>query len=446
MKILLINPPRSPENNILKFAPAEARRFIHKKLIGPPLGLLTIAAAVKDHDVAVFDMKGEYDLDPDAPALALMVEGLVEKYRPQVVGVTVITSEFDFCIEIFRIVKRIDKSILTVAGGLHPTLCPGDFTDPVTDVVIPGQGSLIFREVIRAHEKGLPFRSIPGLWINAESGLTKTTAKPLQSDAAGADFMLPDRSHLKRWISTYKAGDSPFPSTYVFTSLGCPYKCTFCSIWSQFKGKYYQRTIESLICELKLIDEYPVVRFADANTVVDEEFMVALFNRIEEEGIRKTFVMDIRADVAAHRPDIIEKLARGGLKVVICGFESFRDTELKRYRKKSPAFDNQTAVKVFEQNGIMVRGNYVIPNDYVHEDFEALAEYSGRNRVVYAGYTVLTPMPGTVFYKEVKDQIVDHDYRKYNFFNSVMKTKLPHDEFHARVGALWMIKKGTDVI
>ena len=174
--------------------------------------------------------------------------------------------------------------------------------------------------------------------------------------------------------------------------------------------------------------------------------MVALFNRIEEEGIRKTFVMDIRADVAAHRPDIIEKLARGGLKVVICGFESFRDTELKRYRKKSPAFDNQTAVKVFEQNGIMVRGNYVIPNDYVHEDFEALAEYSGRNRVVYAGYTVLTPMPGTVFYKEVKDQIVDHDYRKYNFFNSVMKTKLPHDEFHARVGALWMIKKGTDVI
>ena len=31
MKILFINTPRSPENNILKFAPEEARRFIHKK-------------------------------------------------------------------------------------------------------------------------------------------------------------------------------------------------------------------------------------------------------------------------------------------------------------------------------------------------------------------------------------------------------------------------------
>ncbi|MCK9422849.1 MAG: B12-binding domain-containing radical SAM protein [Bacteroidales bacterium] len=446
MKILLINPPRSPENNILRYAPAEARRFIHKKLIGPPLGLLTIAAAVKDHDVIVFDTKGEYDLVPDAPSLDLMVEGLLEKHHPQIVGVTVITSEFDYSIEIFRTVKRVDASILTVAGGLHPTLCPGDFQDPSVDLVIPGQSSHIFRELVQALEKGTSFAAIPGLWINSENGLKKTTGKPPVWDAADTGFLMPDRAHLKRWIDTYKVGNSPFPSTYVFTSLGCPYKCTFCSIWSQFQGKYYQRTIESLIHELKSIDEYPVVRFADANTVVDEQFMIALFDRIEKEGISKTFIMDIRADVAAHRPDIIEKLARGGLKVVICGFESFRDEELRRYHKKSPVFDNKMAVKVFEQNGIMVRGNYVIPNDYSHADFESLAEYANQNRVVYAGYTVLTPMPGTVFHKQVKDQIVDHDYRKYNFFNSVMKTTLPHDEFHAKVGALWLIKKGTDVI
>ena len=81
MKILLINPPRSPENNILKFAPEAARRFIHKKLIGPPLGLLTIAAAVKDHDVTVFDTKGEYDLVPETPPLDILVRKLVEKFR-----------------------------------------------------------------------------------------------------------------------------------------------------------------------------------------------------------------------------------------------------------------------------------------------------------------------------------------------------------------------------
>jgi hypothetical protein len=51
MKILLINPPRSWENKILEYAPDEAKHFIHKKLIGPPLGLLTVAEAVNDYDV-----------------------------------------------------------------------------------------------------------------------------------------------------------------------------------------------------------------------------------------------------------------------------------------------------------------------------------------------------------------------------------------------------------
>ena len=204
--------------------------------------------------------------------------------------------------------------------------------------------------------------------------------------------------------------------------------------------------MESLITELKSLDDYPVVRFADANTVVDHAFMNLLFDRILEEGIKKTIIMDIRADVAAQFPGIIEKLAKGGLKVVICGFESFREEELKRYKKDSPAIFNQDAVKVFENNGIMVRGNYVVPNDYSESDFAALAEYADRNRVVYAGYTVLTPMPGTVYYKQVKDQIIDHNYRKYNFFNSVMKTTLPHDRFHEEIGKLWLIKKGKDVI
>ncbi|MEI7463608.1 MAG: hypothetical protein WCK03_04420, partial [Candidatus Taylorbacteria bacterium] len=127
-------------------------------------------------------------------------------------------------------------------------------------------------------------------------------------------------------------------------------------------------------------------------------------------------------------------------------FESFRDEELKKYHKNSPAHDNQQAVRVFEQNDIMVRGNYVIPGDYGIKDFEALAEYADLNRVVYAGYTVLTPMPGTIYHREVKDQIIDYNYRKYNFFNALTRTKLPYEEFHERVARLWLIKKGTDVI
>jgi len=445
MKILLINPPRSPQNQILESAPEEAKPFIHRKLIGPPLGLLTIAAATKDHDVRIFDMKGEYDLDPATPPLPDLTLQLLREHNPDIVGITVITSEFNFSIEIFRTVKQYDPSILTVAGGLHTTLCPEDFTDRAIDIVCPGQAGDTFRKVVENREKAFPFQKIPGIFINSPDGLTRTPGHTPLWDAAGRDFLMPDRSLLNRWRSTYRVGKNIEPSTYLFTSQGCPYECTFCSIWCEFKQKFYQRDLESIISELKLID-YSIVRFADANTIVNVDFINRLFDRIQEEGIEKEFIMDIRADTAVKYPWLIEKLARTGLKVVICGFESFRDEELAYYKKKLPAGIIEEAIRVFHQNGVLLRGNYVIPGYYNRDDFKALADYADSHRVSYAGYTILTPMPGTPLYREMKEEIIDHDLAKYNFFNCVTTTRLPIDEFHYEVGKLWLIKKGKDVI
>ncbi len=446
MKILLVNPPRSPHNGILQFAPEEAKPFIHKKLIGPPLGLITIASAARDHDVTVLDMKGEYDLDPLAPSPAELLERYMVKTEPDVVGVTVIASEFDDAISILRAAKRIDPDVTTVAGGLHATVCPDDFRDPSVEIVMPGQSPGAFMDFIRSREAGRRDETVPGIMLNGPGGPGLTSPASRDWDAAGRDFIFPDRSHLARWISTYRVGDAPGPSTYLFTSLGCPYRCTFCSIWSQFDGRYYQREVESVIDELGMTGEYPVVRFADANTIVNRDFIDRLFDRILEEGIEKTFIMDVRFDTAVKHPALIEKLARGGLRVVICGFESFREEDLRRYRKEAPARLIEEAIRVFHDNGIMVRGNYVIPPDYTAGDFRSMADYASSHRVVYAGYTILTPMPGSVLHAETRDQIVDHDLARYNFFNCVYETTMPLEEFYENVGRLWLIKEGPDVI
>lgn len=446
MNILLINPPRSPENKILEYAPADARPFIHKKLIGPPLGLLTVAAAVKDFDVTVIDLKGEYDLNPDALPLDKLVMTYLSEYNPDIVGVTFIASELYAGLEIFRLSKQYNPGILTVAGGLHVTICPEDFTDPAVDILCPGHSAGLFRELVIIKEKGLSIEDAAGIIINDKGSLRRTGRPAPEWDAAGKNFILPDRSHLSRWLQTYKVGNDPEPVTYLFTSLGCPYECSFCSIWPQHDKKYMMREVESVINELKGLEEYGVVRFADANTIVDIRFIHRLFDRILQEGITKKYVMDIRPDTAAKHPDLIEKLAKAGLKVVICGFESFRDEELAKYNKRSAAANIKKSIGIFHQNDIMIRGNYIVPNDYGEEDFKALADYAASNRVVYAGYTILTPMPGTVFYREVKDQITDHDLSKYNFFNCVLKTRLPLDKFYESVGSLWKIKLGKDVI
>lgn len=432
---------------ILESAPAEAKKFIHKKLIGPPLGLLTVAEAVKDHDVYVFDTKGEYDLHPETtPPLKDLVLKILNEFKPDVVGTTVITSELYYAIEILQTAKKFNPTILTVAGGLHTSLAPNDFTDPSIDVILPGQSAHTFRKIILAKERHTSFDHIPGIIINDNGVLKHTKGQAIEFNSAQEDFLMPNRKHLERWKETYKVGNNPYPSTYLFTSLGCPYKCTFCSIWCQYEGRYLKRNVESIIDELKQIDDYPVVRFADANTIVDTHIINKLFDRISEEGIEKSYVMDIRTDTAVKYPKLIEKLAKAGLKVVICGFESFREEELKKYNKSSDAKLIHEAINIFHQNDIMLRGNYVIPNDYDESDFQALSDYTNSHKVTYAGYTILSPMPGTPFYNEVKSQIIDFDLSKYNFFNSVLKTKLPIEKFYENVGKLWLIKKGTDII
>ena len=328
------------------------------------------------------------------------------------------------------------------------------------DIVCPGHSALTFRRIVEAVENGGPFDhaqgrpegnrtaardlgGIGGILLRQRDGLAPTSAPAPEWAPAGKDFLQPDRSHLARWLPTYVVGRTSGPGTYLFTSLGCPYRCSFCSIWPQYGGHYARRDIESVIRELKTLDDYIAVRFADANTLADPAFIEALFDRIAEEGIRKIFIMDIRVDTAARHPALIARLARGGLKVAIVGFESFRQEELDRYNKGLQAELIEQAVRVLEENGVMVRGNYVIPPDYGEEDFAALADYAAAHPTSLAGYTILTPMPGTPFWSEARDRIVDRDLAKYNLFNCVMRTRLPLEKFYERVSDLWLIRKGT---
>ncbi|HMD68105.1 MAG TPA: radical SAM protein [Chitinivibrionales bacterium] len=446
MNILLVNPPRSPENAILAHAPEAAKPFVHKKLVGPPLGLLTVASAVREHNVTVLDMKAEYDLNRQETRPEELVRKYCNDTKPDIVGITCIASEFPFCTRILAAVKQWKADVLTVAGGLHASLCPQDFKGTAADIVAVGQAGHAFREIVSAKAASGDYRNVAGIFINTAEGFTCSAAAPLLRDYGKDGYILPDRSYIRKWLHAYRLPHNDRNITYVNTSLGCPFKCSFCSIWPQWDGRYFLRDIDAIIAELRTLSDYPVVRFADANSVIDEEYSARLFSRIVEERLNKEFVMDIRADTAAKNPKLIEQMARAGLKVVICGFESFRQSELALYNKRLDASLIKKAISVFHDNGISVRGNYVVPPDYTDKDFDALADYASSQRVTYAGYTILTPMPGTKLFDDLKKDIIDFDLAKYNFFNCVLKTKLPLDKFHEKVGGLWVIKKGDEVI
>lgn len=287
MKVLLINTPRSPYNGILQFAPEEAKPFIHKKLIGPPLGLITLAAAITEHEVIVFDTKAEYDLNPETPPLSLLVEDLLDKHKPDIVGTTVITSELYYGIEILQTVKKTNPDITTIIGGQYVTVRIEDCYDQAIDIAIQGHAGQKLRDIAIAKEKLKGFEHIPGIFINNGQAFQKTPGIEEFWNITAKDFLMPNRALIEKWREAYRVPNAPSPTTYLFTSLGCPFKCTFCSIWKENCGMYYKRDVESIIEELKAID-YDIVRFADANTIVDVGFIDSLFDRIEEEEIKKS--------------------------------------------------------------------------------------------------------------------------------------------------------------
>ncbi|HOU55277.1 MAG TPA: radical SAM protein [Myxococcota bacterium] len=447
MKVLLVNPPRSPHNALRDHAPEAVRRFVHTRLVGPPLGLLTVAVAAREEaDVTFLDLKGEYDLRPESPPVFEWMVAWLRDHPADVVGVTFIASEHPAGMEVFRAARSVDPDILTVAGGLHPTLCPEDYDHPDVDVLIPGDGALVFRDLLRSLRTRGRTADVPGVRFRRSGRLQPMPGPPPPVDPAGRDFLVPDRSYLRPWMASYTVGGDPRPVTYLYTSLGCTSRCSFCSIWPQRQGGYFLRSIDSIVEEMRLLDEYEVVRLADANTVVDIPWTHALLDRIEAEGIRKALVMDIRLDTAARHPDLIGRLARAGLRVVITGVESPRPEDLRRYQKALTPDHITEGLRVFADHGILLRANYVVDPDWDLPDFQALAEFAAAHQTAYAGYTVLTPMPGTALHRQMRDRIVDFDLARYNFFNCVLRTRLPLDRFYRETGALWGIRAGEHVI
>jgi hypothetical protein len=56
----------------------------------------------------------------------------------------------------------------------------------------------------------------------------------------------------------------------------------------------------------------------------------------------------------------------------------------------------------------------------------------------YASYAVLTPLPGTDLYQEVRDQLILHNYDYFDFIHTLLPTTLPLKEFYTEYYDLYI--------
>jgi len=410
MRVLLIQPPSTDT-------------LMDKVYLFEPLGLEYLGAGLKldGHEVELLDAR----LEPD-------IEGACRRFRPEVVGLTAFTNQLNLVKAIAAQVKALLPNPLVVVGGHHATVSPSDFNDPAIDAVVIGEGVVALREIMQAHACGGDLAAIDGVAVPAPEGMRFGTPRRY-TDLNELPF--PDRTLTARHRNNYfSEWFSPLAS--VRTSLGCTARCNFCSLWSITGGKYLRRAPEAVVEELRQVAE-PNVFFCDDESMCDARRMDHLADLIKASGIKKRYFLYGRVDTIVKYPELFAKWADIGLAQVFVGMEDYSDARLAAMHKGITVAQQEQAVRILDELGVMMYASYMVDPAYDRDDFSGLVAYVRRMKHRYATFTILTPLPGTELYAEREAELLSRKPELYDMLHALLPTRLPLQEFYAEYARLW---------
>ncbi len=407
MRILLLQPPKSDRTI--------GGEDIH---VFEPLSLEYVAAGVVgDHEVELLDLRFDRDL-----------EGTLRRLRPGVVGLTALTVQLDAVHALAAQVKAHDPAITVVVGGHHATVAPQDLRSAHIDVLVQGEGIATFAELVRRLEAGEGWHDLPGVAYERDGELVSIPdPTPVDLDALPLPARHLTARHRHRFFSQWMR-----PMAGVITSMGCPFRCSYCAIWKLTGGKRLTRDTEALVEEIRGLDE-DWVFFADYESLIEVDRMRHLAQRLREEGIRKRYSLYGRADTIASHPDLLELWRDVGLDLVIVGFEFFRDEDLADVNKNTTTADNERAIEVLQDLGINIGAYFLVKPEFDDDDFEQMRRYVVGLKLRFASFFVLTPLPGTDLHDERCGELTSTDPALYDFFHAVLPTKLPLPRFYEQM-------------
>lgn len=413
MRILLVQPDQDLTMGLQHAARVE------------PLGLETVAGALRDrHEVFLLDLR----VTPDA------LPATVADFRPNMLGISsTFTVDTYQALKTAQFAKEADPRIFVFVGGHHPSLRPADFCHSAVDAIVLGEGELTSRELIDCLAAADDPIRVPGLMLNRPEGQYSTYPR---SPAKDLDLLpKPDRAISQAYRSNYYMFfTSPIAS--LETARGCPYFCRFCSVWRFYQKRVRFKSPRRIVEELAGISE-PYVFFTDDNFLSASGRADETARLIRRMGIRKSYIIQARSDAIVRHADTITRWREIGLDCVFVGFEKTDQAGLEGVDKHNSVENNEKALEVLRRQGIEPTVSFIVDPDWNHRDFAALGAYVRRWRLRRVFFSVLTPLPGTVLFEEVRGRLTTANYELFDLFHAVLPTRLPLREFYKEIANLW---------
>lgn len=299
-----------------------------------------------------------------------------------------------------------------ILTGWHPSALPErTLREEACDYVVQGEGFYTLRGLLQGDEP----ESIPGLWwVDENDHIHNSGRAPNVEDLDGelpdvAWDLLPMKESRYRAFNWMCLGDLQSRNRFasLFTSLGCPFRCTFCAIHSTYgehklrcwSPSWALRQIDTLV------NEYDVknINFHDELFVFRKDHFLA----IAEGLIERNYGLNI---CAFARVDILDKLSedalltlkRAGFNWFKLGIESADEEILKNCRKGG--FKRKTVervVKKVHSAGIDLCANFMfgLPGD-TQQTMRSNLEFAKSLRCAFPSFFCTMAIPGSELYDQ----------------------------------------------
>jgi Fe-S oxidoreductase len=275
------------------------------------------------------------------------------------------------------------------------------------DYVLKGEGEATLLELIEGLKNGVSnVISIHGLIYKSGDHIIHTPPRVVTRYLDDIPFPAWDLINIQPYKKLWLQNAGYF-SINVVTTRGCPFKCNWCAK-PIYGNRYNARSPKNVVDELVLLKSlfnYDHIWFCDDIFGLKPGWVHEFADLIKGAGLSLKFKIQSRADLLVQE-NYVHSLAKAGCDNVWMGAESGSQKILDAMDKGITLDQISKATSLLKQYGI--KPSFFIQFGYPGEDFNDISQTIKmiNNLLPYEiGISVSYPLPGTVFYDRVKQEL-----------------------------------------
>jgi radical SAM superfamily enzyme YgiQ (UPF0313 family) len=373
------------------------------QVLGPPLGLLSLAASLRENGYQPCVIDGALDRSY-LPRISREIEDCL------CFGVSLLTGPMIIdAIEASRLVRKMKPDLPIIFGGWHPSLLPAQtIAEDFVDIIVRHQGEKTLVELLQRLEAGKGLDMVQGCWFKRNGRVHQNPDRPTTPlDALPApaydliDFDEYDRAGRKRKL--------PYA-----TSIGCPYACNYCTDMVFYNRRFNPCDVTRVVEEVTgLVQRHRLdeVALVDSNFLVDVHRAVEIARGFLNSGVRFRWTFQASTDLLCRMSDEdVELLGASGVSHIGFGTESASPEVLHQMNKRHQHIpDISEAARKCARAGIRVTLNLIFgyPGEeekHRRETLRVMGEIAARYDNVTFSPNVFVPYPGIPIWEELRER------------------------------------------